>query len=663
VRRLLIANRGEIALRIARTARRMGIEIVAVYSDADADAPHVRGADLAYRIGGPAPSDSYLNADAVLGAALAARADAVHPGYGFLAENADFAERCTMAGLTFVGPSSDALRSFGNKAGAKRLLAGGGVPFLPGYYGTDQTDDTLAAAARELGMPIMIKAAAGGGGRGMRLVRDDGAFAEALRAARSEALSAFGDDTVLLERALLAPRHVEVQIFGDRFGSIVHLGERDCSVQRRHQKLIEESPSPAVDEALRERLGTAAVAVARAAAYVGAGTVEFLLDGDGNFYFIEVNARLQVEHAVTESVTSLDLVEWQLRIARGEPLPRAQQQIFRYGHAIEARLCAEDPARDFLPQAGQLVAWEAPHGVRVEDALESGAEISPYYDSMIAKLIAHGGTREEAREKLCAALRSCVALGVPTNAAALIACLEDATFVAGAATTRFIDERLALADFRSPPAAELVGLAAALSFSRAAQTGGFGPWTAWSSSQLPAATIVLAAEDGERHSVRLNAASALRIAVSTAGTDVEITFAPFGAVERLRPRGHLRFARGNGPWERVAFAVEGTTIYLAHDGRSYAFKDVTAEPPDDRAASGGDGFLRAPMSGRVVAIYARAGERAGGGSTLVALEAMKMQHVLAIPVDVVVRTVNTVAGAQVHANDILLEYDLAAPVS
>jgi len=321
VKRLLIANRGEIALRIMRTAAEMSLETVAVYSDADADAPHVRAADYAERLGGSAPSESYLNVDAVLHAAAVTGADAVHPGYGFLAESPEFAERCTDAGLTFVGPPAAAMRALGNKASSKRLLANSGVPFLPGYHAEDQSDDTLASAAVEIGYPLMIKASAGGGGRGMRLVSDGARFLDALRSARSEAIAAFGDGDVLLERALVRPRHVEVQIFADRHGNVVHLGERDCSVQRRHQKLIEEAPSPAVDAALRDRLGARAIVVARAAAYVGAGTVEFLLDEDGTFYFIEMNTRLQVEHPVTESIAGVDLVEWQLRVARGEPLP------------------------------------------------------------------------------------------------------------------------------------------------------------------------------------------------------------------------------------------------------------------------------------------------------------------------------------------------------
>ena len=435
---LLIANRGEIALRIMRTARRMGYRSIAVYSDADCGARHAREADAAVRVGGASPRDSYLNIAAIIEAAKLSGADAVHPGYGFLAENADFAQAVIDARLTWVGPPPAAIRQMGDKAEAKRIARKAGVPTIPGYDDADQSDDTLAEAARGIGYPVMIKAAAGGGGRGMRLIRAESELAAALGAARSEAHHAFGDGTLLLERALGGARHIEVQVFADQHGNVVHLGERDCSVQRRHQKLIEESPSPAVDAGLRERLGAAAVALARAVNYVGAGTTEFLLDRDGNFYFMEMNTRLQVEHPVTEAITGIDLVEWQLRVAAGERFTRPQSDIRFSGHAIEARLCAEDPARDFLPQAGCLVLWIPDESVRTDHALASGAEISPHYDSMIAKVIARGRTRDEARERLASALDNTVALGLPTNKAFLAAVLRDEEFSARGATTDFL---------------------------------------------------------------------------------------------------------------------------------------------------------------------------------------------------------------------------------
>jgi geranyl-CoA carboxylase alpha subunit len=438
---VLVANRGEIALRVMRTARRMGLRTIAVYSDADRDAPHVRAADAAFHIGGSAPRNSYLSISSVLGA----EGEAVHPGYGFLSENPEFAEAVQKAGRTWVGPPPQAIRSMGDKANAKAIAAKAGVPVLPTY---DQDPE----------FPVMIKALAGGGGRGMRLVLSKAELAAAMKSAQSEAEHAFGDARVLLEKALLAPRHVEVQIFADSHGNCIHLGERDCSVQRRHQKLVEESPSPAVDAKLREAMGQAAIKAARAVGYVGAGTVEFLLEG-GKFWFMEMNTRLQVEHPVTEAITGLDLVEWQLRVAAGEPLPAKQEDVRFSGHAIEVRLCAEDPDLDFLPQAGQLVLWEPSKAVRVEHALESGMAIPPFYDSMIAKLIAHAPTRDAARAKLAAALDETVALGIPTNKDFLAAVLRDRDFGAGKATTNF----LSTFEFAGAPA-------------------DYGEWTGWSNN-------------------------------------------------------------------------------------------------------------------------------------------------------------------------------------
>ena len=423
-RKILIANRGEIALRIMRTARRLGYGVVAVYSDADKDALHVREADQAVRIGEALPAQSYLNIAAVIAAAKTAGADAVHPGYGFLAENADFAQACRDGGLVFIGPSPDNIRAMGNKAGAKEIMLGLGVPCVPGYQGADQSDAAMLAEANKIGFPVMIKAVAGGGGRGMRLVTDATAFPDALRSARSEALGAFGDAAVILERAIVDPRHIEIQVFGDAFGNAIHLGERDCSVQRRHQKLIEEAPSPAVSPDLRTRMGAVAVGAIKSLGYQGAGTLEFLLDSSGNFYVMEMNTRLQVEHPVTEAITGLDLVELQLRVAGGEPLGLRQQDIAFSGHAIEVRLCSEDAAHDFMPQSGRMALWQMPDSLRAEHALQSGSEIPPFYDSMIAKLISHGATREEARSKLICGLEQVVAFGVTTNQGFLIDCLR-----------------------------------------------------------------------------------------------------------------------------------------------------------------------------------------------------------------------------------------------
>src|SRR5215204_1277319 len=436
--RVLVANRGEIALRIMRTARRLGFGVVAVYSDADRESLHVREADSAVRIGEALSAQSYLRIDAIIAAAKTSGASAIHPGYGFLAENEDFAQACRDAGLVFIGPSPEAIRAMGNKAGAKDIMQKAGVPCVPGYPGADQSDAVMLAEAKKIGFPVMIKAVAGGGGRGMRLVPDAAAFPDALRSARSEAQGAFGDPTVILERAIVDPRHIEIQVLGDRYGNAIHLGERDCSVQRRHQKLIEEAPSPKVTLELRARMGAVAVAAVKSIGYEGAGTLEFLLDPGGEFYFMEMNTRLQVEHPITEAITGLDLVELQLRIAAGEPFGLRQEDVKISGHAIEVRLCSEDAGHDFMPQSGTMALWQMPDGVRVEHALQSGSEISPFYDSMIAKIISHGADRSEARGRLICGLEQTTAFGVTTNQGFLISCLRHPGFAGGEATTAFI---------------------------------------------------------------------------------------------------------------------------------------------------------------------------------------------------------------------------------
>jgi len=464
---LLIANRGEIALRVARSARKLGIRTIAVHVEAERDAPHVRACDEAICI------ESYLDIPSI----LRAPGEAVHPGYGFHSENPAFAEAVIAAGRVWVGPPPAAMRALGDKANAKQLAAKAGVPVLPTYESKPE-------------YPVVIKAIAGGGGRGMRLVRSAKELDAALASAKSEAEHAFGDGRLMLEKAILSPRHIEVQIFADAHGKVIHLGERDCSVQRRHQKLIEESPSPAVDITLRKKLGAAATAIARAAGYVGAGTVEFLVDENRDFLFIEANARLQVEHPVTEAVTGLDLVEWQLRIAAGEPLPLGQDDIRFEGHAIESRLCAEDPSRDFLPQSGRLALWRPADGVRVDHALETGLEISPQYDSLLAKLIVHAPGRDKAREQLAAALDATLALGLPTNKAFLAAVLRDPEFAEGRATTSLLEDRLT--GWKAPAVDE--PLARRLYACAKADAAGFGEWSAWSNARhdpLPAAPHAL----------------------------------------------------------------------------------------------------------------------------------------------------------------------------
>jgi geranyl-CoA carboxylase alpha subunit len=635
---LLIANRGEIALRIARTARRMGLRTVAVYSDADANARHAREMDMAVRIGGPAPRDSYLNIPAILAAAKRAGADAVHPGYGFLAESADFAEAVMAAGLTWVGPPPAAIRAMGDKAEAKRIAAAAGVPVLPGHDGADQSDAALAKAAVAIGWPVMVKAAAGGGGRGMRRVTREAELRPALAQARSEAQHAFGDGRLLLERAVENARHIEVQVFADAHGNVVHLGERDCSVQRRHQKLMEESPSPAVDDPLRARLGAAAIATARAVDYVGAGTVEFLVDDAGGFAFLEMNTRLQVEHPVTEMVTGLDLVEWQIRVAAGERLPLTQEQIRFEGHAIEARLCAEDA--DFLPQAGTLTLWLPDPGIRIDQALESGTEIVPHYDSLIAKLVAHGPTRDAARLRLAQALDTTVALGVPTNKTFLAAALRDEAFAAGHATTDFVARRFATRPPAGPDARSLA-IAAALMASGA----DFGEWTSWSSNPARAMRFRFGTHD---------------VALRQARDDYVVTIGDDTITVRIADRDarHARIVCG-AVEETVAFVLDGDTLDLARGAASWRFTNTLHAPPARRATGAGDGRIVAPMNGRVVAVHAKAGDTVAAGGALVVLEAMKMEHGLAAPADARVKAVHVAPGAQVAPGHLLIELEPA----
>jgi geranyl-CoA carboxylase alpha subunit len=637
---LLIANRGEIARRIMRTAKRMGLRTIAVYSDADRDALHVREADAAVRIGASPPRESYLNIAAIIEAAKRAGADGVHPGYGFLAENADFAQAVIDAGLTWVGPPPSVIRQMGDKAEAKRIARAAGVPTIPGAEPVDQTNAGLMVAAEPIGFPLMIKAAAGGGGRGMRLVQSESELAGALDAARSEAQHAFRDGRLLLERALTNARHIEVQVFADQHGNVIHLGERDCSVQRRHQKLIEESPSPAVDAALREKLGAAAVALAKAVNYVGAGTVEFLLDADKNFYFMEMNTRLQVEHPVTEAITGIDLVEWQLRVARGERFTRQQSDIAFHGHAVEARLCAEDPAQSFLPQAGRLALWQPAEGPRTDHALSSGAEISPFYDSMIAKVIAHGSTRDQARERLADALDHTIALGIPINKAFLAAVLRDEEFSADGATTDFLSRRFANIKGIEPDAATLAIAAALL-----AAEAGYGEWNSWSSNPERAMRVRFDESDvALRHFD-----DAYRTVTDEPETMVRIL-----PIEPPRARVTV-----NGAEETVTFLIENGTVHLARKGQSHRLIDTTHAPPARRASAATDGRLVAPMNGRVVAVNAKAGDMAQAGHALVVLEAMKMEHALSVPLAARVKAVHVAPGAQVAPGHLLVELEPA----
>ena len=608
--KILVANRGEIAWRVMRTAKAMGYRTVAVYSDADKDAPHVAFADEAVLIGPPPVGESYLSIDRILEAAHKSGADAVHPGYGFLSENDAFAASCEKAGLVFIGPTPAAISAMGNKAAAKRRMIDSGVPCVPGYQGADQSDANLETEARKIGLPVMVKAAAGGGGRGMRLVARDGDLLEAIRTARTEAESAFGSGELILEKAVIDARHVEIQVFADNYGNVIHLGERDCSVQRRHQKVVEEAPSPAVDAGLRARMGTAAVAAARAIGYRGAGTVEFLLAADGAFYFLEMNTRLQVEHPVTEAITGLDLVEWQLRVARGESLPLTQEQVRLTGHAIEVRLYAEDAYAGFLPQAGRIDVWRPATGpgVRIDHGMKDGLAISPFYDPMIAKVIASGATREEARRRLIKALHDTVVLGPTTNRHFLIRLLEHPEFAAGKATTAFLGTHA----FPGPEVTDAHwALAAALLWQQSAARYP-APLRGWRNSNPEPTPIRLAVGDKER--------------------TLHISDAPSAAAPHL---------------------ISGSDIVVDLDAFTVRFQDRTYMPPAS-AAAGSDGRLRAPMDGRIVAIKVAAGDKVARGQTLVVLEAMKIQHQLKAVLDAEVESVAVQEGQQVASRTVLV---------
>ncbi|HEV7312443.1 acetyl/propionyl/methylcrotonyl-CoA carboxylase subunit alpha [Sphingopyxis sp.] len=634
--KILIANRGEIACRVIRSAKAKGYATVAVFSDADAGARHVLEADEAFRLGGGPLQESYLSAERVLAAARATGADALHPGYGFFSENADFAEQCADEGITFIGPMPDSVRVMGDKARSKRRMIEAGVPCVPGYEGDDQDDALFVREADRIGYPVMVKASAGGGGRGMRLVHDRSDLAAALVSARSEAKNAFGDDRLLLERAVVDARHVEIQVFGDRFGSVVHLGERDCSVQRRHQKVIEEAPSPAVDEDLRRRMGDAAVRAAAAIDYVGAGTVEFLLGKDGEFYFLEMNTRLQVEHPVTECVTGIDLVDLQIDVAAGLPLPFAQDDISISGHAIEVRFYAEDPRQEFLPQTGVASIWQPAtgDGVRIDHGLVTGQVISSFYDPMIAKIIATGANRDEALRRLVQAVRGTHLLGVATNREFLLDALSVEEFRRGDATTAFIGKHYA--DGFKPGEGDPVAILLAAIL--AAETAGQG----WSSNGKQAHQVNLAS-DGSETIVRVARAGQRWSAQSDAHS------ASIAIVERGDTL--VRF-EVDGLLRRAVYLCDSDEIAIDLDGRVYRFEDTTYRAPS-RASAGGDGVMRAPMTGTITAVRVGQDQLVARGDVLAVLEAMKMEQQIIAPIGGKVTTVAVAANQQVAARDIL----------
>jgi len=651
---ILVANRGEIAVRVIRTARDLGYRTVAVYSEADAGALHVRLADEAVLIGPAAVKDSYLDPNRVLEAARRTGAQAVHPGYGFLSENADFARACAAAGLIFIGPSADAIDAMGNKGAAKRLMLEAGVPCIPGYQSPDQSEAALRSAAVELGVPLMVKAAAGGGGRGMRLVEDLDDLPDALASARSEAENAFGSGELILERGVVQPRHVEIQVFGDQHGNVIHLGERDCSVQRRHQKVVEEAPCPVLTPALREATGRAATDAARSIDYVGAGTVEFLLDADGNFYFLEMNTRLQVEHPVTELVTGLDLVALQLQIARGEALPLTQDQVALRGHAIEVRLYAEDTDNDFLPASGTAHRWQPPEGegVRVDHGLRQGQVVSPFYDPMVAKIVASGPDRESARRRLVRALEHTVLFGLPNNREFLLDVVQNDEFVAGNATTAFIAEQFPGGYQTALASATHRLLAACLQYREAARqhgSRGGGPrFGGWSGTRRVAAHLRYDLEGGDVEDIHVRETRPGLYHLAQGGNDHWLEWQ--GEAVPGRARVVL-----NGHQFEVAYShVDPGVVALQWRGRS-ALLCNTLSAALAQGEGEGSGTVTAPMHGAVLALRVAEGDHVAPGAELAVMEAMKMEHRLCAEIAGEVTRVMVGEGAQVAAGAVILE--------
>jgi 3-methylcrotonyl-CoA carboxylase alpha subunit len=656
IRRLLVANRGEIACRVMRTCRRLGVETTAVYSAADARAKHVREADNAVAIGGAAPAESYLDGARIIQAALGAGVDAIHPGYGFLSENSGFARACAEAGLLFVGPRAETIRQMGSKSEAKAIMEDAGVPVVPGYHGEDQSEGVLAARAAAIGFPLLIKASAGGGGKGMRVVHASGEFADALAGARREAMKAFGDDRVILERFVERPRHVEVQVFGDRHGNIIHLWERECSTQRRYQKVIEEAPSPLLDEATRLRMTGAAVDAARAVNYVNAGTVEFIVSPEREFWFMEMNTRLQVEHPVTEMITGLDLVEWQLRVAAGEPLPLAQGEIPRRGHAIEARIYAENPAQNFLPSTGRIRRLRAPDrhpAIRLDSGIEEGDEVSRHYDPMLAKLVVHGADRPECLARMREALAHTAIAGVTTNLPLLRAMAAHPAFEAGEVDTSFLDRELedVLWNVPAPPLTVLAAAAWRIARDLPRPVEPTDPWSPWAGGdgwRLAGAggiPVRLLDAAGRRHDLRLELrAEEIRVHAGPHHLEAHI--------EEL----------GGGRLLLQCKGLSGEALVTADTGRVFVGFgdhgwDFLVEPLHQAESAHGeeDTHPVAPMPGTIVALKVKPGDRVEAGQPLLVMEGMKMELTLAAPVAGIVERVLCAEGDSVEADAVLVD--------
>ena len=665
-KKILIANRGEIACRVAATARRMAIQTVAVYSDADAGAKHVAACDEAVHIGGSAPGESYLRWERIIEAARATGAQAIHPGYGFLSENEEFARACVKAGLVFIGPPASAIQAMGLKAESKQLMEKAGVPLVPGYHGSDQDPALLQREADRIGYPVLIKASAGGGGKGMRAVDKSEDFAAALASCRREAINSFGDDAVLVEKYAQRPRHIEIQVFGDSQGNYVYLFERDCSVQRRHQKVLEEAPAPGMTEALRREMGEAAVAAARAVNYVGAGTVEFIveqLDGKMKFYFMEMNTRLQVEHPVTEAITGLDLVEWQFRVAAGEPLPLKQAQLKIHGHAIEARICAENPDKQFLPATGTLQVYRQPActrferadgGVRIDDGVRQGDAISPYYDSMVAKLIVHGDTRADALARMDMALGEFHIVGLQTNVQFLRHVLASESFAKADLDTALIQREAAVL-FEQEKIGAPLAMAGAMAFTlrqeKALETADpFSRRDGWR-SHGPVSRSFEFEFHGQPHKAQLTYQhdGSLQLALDGQLLSLHIEPAADGLLVTLNgQRAHLQVYRLG---EQVhLFSAGGATQITVIDLLAHAGEALHEA-----------GRLTAPMPGKVLSFAVKAGDKVSRGQALAIMEAMKMEHTIAAPADGVVAEILYAPGDQVQEGAELLRLQAEPP--
>ena len=644
--KVLVANRGEIAVRVIRTAKAQGYRTVAVFSEADREAPHVKIADEAVCIGPAAVGESYLCSDKILAAAIKTGADAIHPGYGFLSENSDFSQAVEKAGMVFIGPTAAAIELMGSKRQSKIAMIEAGVPCIPGYEGADQSDQVLKKAALEIGMPVMLKASAGGGGRGMRLVTDADTLDEHIHSARSEAQNAFGSGELIIEKAVMQPRHIEIQVFADSFGNTIYLGERDCSVQRRHQKVVEEAPSPFVDDALRKTMGEAAVAAAKSCKYRGAGTVEFLVDSDKNFYFLEMNTRLQVEHPVTELITGLDLVALQLQVAAGEPLGLTQNDIRLNGHAMEVRLYAEDPANNFVPQTGQLLQWnpaDTGDGLRIDSGIKQGQTVTPHYDPMLAKLISFGNNREQSRRRLIRLVEDSSLLGIQDNRAFLANCLKHPEFIAGEATTAFIAEHMEASECMQPLKAR--------------------------SEDVALAALILNAPDGfhnnplgTRFGKIAHNDDVAEVEIQQDRVDRSLIYVKLVATEERfclrtvsRNSHQLRY-ESDGIQKTVSIVQSAENECWINTTRgNLCLRDVTLTSASTQA--GGSDQVRASMDGAMIAVLVEAGQQVEQGQTLAVLEAMKMEHPLKAGVSGIVKEVLVNEGDQVKGRQLLIQLE------